>query len=278
MPGVDLKKAKAKLQQARKDAADREAMKNGYKFKEGENRLRILPPWDDSGEWHVEAYFHYELGKEPIWCPKENRNQPCPICEMADDMRASGDKEGAYKYRASLRCFANVLDLDQKEADEKLKVRVMSFPMGLRDSILPLFDADGEFGVGDFTDPKTGRNLKITTEGQKKARKYKNVEAGNKPVEIPNWEDKVKPNLKNLTAELKGKEKTYQDIEAILDGVSEGEETPEVASSPAGDDDGFGGGSAKKAEEPKKESQSVPPAGDLQSKMKERLAKLKSQK
>lgn len=259
MPGVDLKKAKEKLLKSRQEAEARKAMGDSYKWEIGKRKIRVLPPWDDSGEWHVEAFWHYNVAKFPLLCPKRNFNEQCPICELVDDLLASGDKENAKNYRVNLRCHANFLDLNQEQDEELLKPRIASFPPSLRDDLLLLFDE--EDGFGDYTDPTSGRNVTIEVTGEKMQRKY-SVMPAPKASAIPQFAEKVKPNIKDLKKHISSQKRSYEELAKILES----------------------GGTDSQDPTDKADTDSAPTAAteseavDVEAKFREKLAKLKAQK
>lgn len=67
-----------------------------YKGKDGDNRVRVLPPtWKDPEHWGYDMYLHYGVGSDndAFLCRSKHNHGDgrCPVCEMLND--ASTDEE-----------------------------------------------------------------------------------------------------------------------------------------------------------------------------------------
>lgn len=221
MAGVDLQKMRDKLNRRKKELEDRKAQGQTLKLKQGENRLRITPPWDDSGEWCFEAWYHYNIGEKPLLCPNKMFKEACPICEYAQQLfetKNAEDRELNKQIYAKRRFFCGVLDLQEAAPTPK----IFSFGVELRDTLLAAFDpVDGH---GDYTDPLKGKNIKMDVVGEKLARRVTTTINPN-PSPIANWAS-IKGSIINISAKLLADRLTYEQMNNILTGV---EQTPEAA-------------------------------------------------
>jgi hypothetical protein len=122
--GLDL----AKLKRAQADVQARltrggPSMKF-WKPQEGVNRIRILPPWTDEGDfagtfWR-EVWQHWNVSEEsgPILCPKKTAGADetdCPICDFVEQLRAQKSnveaQELAKDLRAKVAYLMSIIDL-----------------------------------------------------------------------------------------------------------------------------------------------------------------------
>ena len=211
--GVDLAKARQQLEESRKRQEERKNFGKFLTLKEGPNLLRLLPPWNDKGEWSVEAAYHFGVvPKRALLCPRVTYKEECPICDFVNELyktKGKEDKEQANALKAKVRVLANVLDLDKKDG----KVYLFSFGPTIRDAFLTFF-ADSEYG--DFTDIEKGANVKLTKTGEKINTEYDvKVSRQNSPIE--NWA-KVKTELFDLTAHVAGDKVPFETLKGLLEG------------------------------------------------------------
>lgn len=145
-------------------------------IEDGDNFFRILQS-DKEGGFYVEALYHNNLkligvpqekGKG-CYCRKSfDRKAKCPICDFVDSLLKSEDPkevEVGKKVRAKKKLCAWVFKLKspQDVEPEDDKPRIMTFGQTVESQLLTYFlDPD----YGDFTDPKTGRNITITRTGK----------------------------------------------------------------------------------------------------------------
>lgn len=211
-------------------ARQTEEQHNGADFdnlKEGPNRRRILPPWSSEGNWRKYAAYHYGVvEKKSLVCPKRTFDKPCPICEFVDGLykaKTDADIEQAKKYQAKNRFFANVLNLDTNDG----KVYVLPFGVQLEKSIMDVIDGGqkgdtstgDQFGVGDITHPKTGRNMLMTKtvpDGKKELTSYK-AAASMVPSEVPNFAE-IEKKLYDLDALISKDVYSYEELMGFLMG------------------------------------------------------------
>jgi hypothetical protein len=118
-----LKRAQAEVQARMTRGGGGPSMKY-WKPQDGNNRVRILPPWTDSGEyagvfWR-EVWQHWNVSEDsgPILCPSKTANsedKECPICDMVDALRGQRSnveaQELAKDLRAKVAYLMSIVDL-----------------------------------------------------------------------------------------------------------------------------------------------------------------------
>lgn len=99
-----------------------EATTGWLKLKPGTNVIRILPPLAGMMEPWVTIYQHFIKvpgGKQVVFnCPRRMENKPCPACDKADRLKATGnpvDEKAARDYFASQRNIAFAIDRDNED-------------------------------------------------------------------------------------------------------------------------------------------------------------------
>jgi len=179
-------------------------------FKAGEEKqtIRQVPyPHGDVGPF-IEVYFHYNVaGNRSLVCPKETHGEPCPICELADEIRQQGttDSWKIYKqYAPKLRAYSPVLVRGKEEEGVKL----WGYGVTIYESLMEkYFDEDW----GNLSDPKTGRDLTVWSIPKNSA---------------GNDSDYIKPKLDvkpSQTAMLKKKADIVKILEEMPDYLNDGE-------------------------------------------------------
>lgn len=181
---------------------DSEGSGGYFKFKEGKNRIRILPPPAGFSDPFRKVFTHYvvvkgEKGEQTmaLVCPKRTKirdkdgnlvksGEDCAICAAAEDLEATGnplDKNKAYSYRAQARIYVNVLD----RKDPTQTVKILGLAPTVYKELVALREGDGDEddpGV-DFTHPLEGYDVSVVREGTDKSTKY-TVRLANKPSPI----------------------------------------------------------------------------------------------
>jgi hypothetical protein len=136
-----------------------------WALKEGENLIRILPPWNERGVVFKMLSLHwFGSGDNKIaTICRRQFGEKCYICEVVQKLISleilSNDK--ANLYVAKKRAFCNGIDLKDLEKG----VQIMSLPVTKVVNELILYAKDPEYG--DFTHPEKGYNIKVirVTEG-----------------------------------------------------------------------------------------------------------------
>jgi hypothetical protein len=156
---------------------EREDMANFFEVQEGNNFVRILPPWSAAGEWRKQAAYHYGIReKGTVVCLQKVYNQPCPVCAEVEQLYKMKDDEArnlAKDMRAKDRFFCNVLDASKSDG----KVMILAFGPKLEEDLTTMMfggtgpDGTSSFGCGDVTDIQSGRILQITKKTNPKDKK-----------------------------------------------------------------------------------------------------------
>lgn len=144
------------------------------KLEAGRNVVRFMPPKLGKKSPFVMVHQHFfklpgmEKGL-PINCPRMMARQSCPVCNMVDKLRNSGnqaDYKAAGELFAKLRVFANVIN---RKAPE-LGPQVVAFGKTVHEQLVKM-RTDEDAG-GDFTHPEDGFDIIIERTGQGFDTKY----------------------------------------------------------------------------------------------------------
>ena len=243
MAGVDVLKAKKRLEEVRKADADKKSRGEFYSLKEGKNSLRLLPPWGENGEWCREVGYHFRVvEKKALLCPKITFKEDCPICEEVSRMfkGSEEDKKHAREISSKQRCYANVLDLDAKDG----KVKIFQFGPMIRDKFLAYF-ADDE--VGDFTNVDKGRNVKIEKSGEGMQTDY-SVIVSISASPVSDWPN-VQKQIVDFDKYVQRERLPYAKLKGILEGTDNLEDAATEAKSESKPESTSGSDRMKELEE-----------------------------
>lgn len=153
--GIDLKKMKAKLAALQNKGNGKT---NFLKIEEGKKyQIRVVLPAD--GDPFKEFWFHYEIGKNSILCPKKNFAEECAICNFASKLYKENTEESnkmAKKFLARQRFFSPVI----VRGEEKDGIKVWGYGKNVYQDLLSL-TLNPEYG--DITDAMTGTDLNLLT-------------------------------------------------------------------------------------------------------------------
>lgn len=134
-----------------------------WKPKEGKSVIRILPPWNDEGEFYFETALHYGFqvdGKNRAYpCLKALGEKECPACDMYKQLNEGSkeDKELAKALQPRRKFYVNVIDRANPSS-----VQIWGFSSKtLRTLLGYIQDPDW----GDFTDPEEGNDVVVEREG-----------------------------------------------------------------------------------------------------------------
>lgn len=141
-----------------------------YRFKDGDNRIRILPALDQD-HWGVEIWVHYNVGpdEQSYLCLEKHKQEPDPIVEEMLALKSEGlDKDELNKMKAKQRLLLWVIDRNNPEEGPML----CSMPWTVdRDIINLCHDPDtGEYEV--IEDPLEGYDVIIKRAGQGQRTQY----------------------------------------------------------------------------------------------------------
>lgn len=150
---IDLDKIKAKLT----NLSQSNNRKNyQWKPQPGKQQVRIVPYKHQPDNPFIELYFHYGINNRTYLSPV-SFGRPDPICEFAEKLKRSGDKDD-YRMGRSLmpkmRTFVPVIVREE----ESEGVRFWGFGKEVYQELLGVI-ADPDYG--DITDPETGRDITI---------------------------------------------------------------------------------------------------------------------
>ena len=120
---LDLEKLKSKLA-ALKNPDSKQFKSQTWKppQQDGETKKIRLVQYPFSSDPFVELWFHYNIGKQSILCPRKNDGRPCPICEFAHTLWESKDEKDhdlAKMLSPTQRVYAVVLDRDDATMEPK---------------------------------------------------------------------------------------------------------------------------------------------------------------
>jgi hypothetical protein len=134
--------------------------------------LRIMPPLNEEDDFWYEARTHYianfgENGRgRYLRCLPNN----CPVCAVSLELRESENEtlnNIGYQARPMSNYYLNLLDINDPEAG------VQVWKTGSDHVIKELLGYFLDAEYGDFTDPDTGRNIRLFTEPRGKSYTYK---------------------------------------------------------------------------------------------------------
>jgi hypothetical protein len=218
---VDLDLIRRKRKEAQEENARRSA--KFFRFSEGRNVIRILPPWEGSDDFSRVFGQHWGLGPEGktvVYCPKQCFGLPCPICDELDYMRKTAKddttKEWVRRVSATPRFYVNIIDLK----DPAKGPQVCEIPKTVMEEIWNIM-VDDELGVGDITQAKGGYDLFVDKTGTGLLTRY-SVKPKRDPSDI---DESVLENLVDLDAFVKTL--SVEELRAIWEG-----KTPEALPAP----------------------------------------------
>lgn len=164
----DVEAAKEEQEQVGKGAG------GFFKFEQGNNRVRFLPPPAGKRTPFVLVQQHFVqlpgmAAAASFNCPRAMASERCPVCDKADKLKASGnpvDFEEAKKLYPKLRVFANVIDRKHPEQGPQ----VIAYGKMVHEKLVKL-RTDEDAG-GDFTHPLEGFDIIIEKNGDGMNTKY----------------------------------------------------------------------------------------------------------
>lgn len=179
------------------------------KLQQGQNSdektVRILPNKDGSSPF-AEAYWHEMQvdGKwNKIYCNNYNDDERCPLCEVEEALRLTGndeDKKLARTYKPKKFYVVKVIDREKENEGVKFYRFKHNYSNdGVMDKLVPIFKKRG-----DITDPREGRDITLTIgRDQNKNSKVTSIQAEDPSILS---EDKDKAKL------WYGDESTWKDV------------------------------------------------------------------
>jgi len=170
--------------------------------KEGRNVIRILPPVGKMEYFFQTVGRHYMPpdNKKAIYCPSftSDRELPCPICELSDQLRQAGDKKMSDELRVRRQFWMNVINRDSSNP-EPLIYTPGVIVFGELSSLI----SDPDYG--DITDVLNGYDIIIEKSGTGRDTEY-HVKARPKTTPLTEDEDE----LENILS--KARDLTYTEV------------------------------------------------------------------
>lgn len=210
--GINFDAIRKKLNKLSGQNSKRDIMWRPAEGEEATVRLVAFP--DNEGQPFKERWFYYNIGDNPGLLAPHQFGRPDPIQELINKLREDENKESyelAKKLYPKMRAYAAVV----VRGEEDKGVRLWAFGKQVYQSLLNIMlDED----YGDITDPKTGRDVKVTcSKANGKTYASTDVMPRGKPSLLSESADKAKqwmssiPNLDDLFTE-----KTYEELEKII--------------------------------------------------------------
>jgi hypothetical protein len=152
---IDIKKMKAKLAALQNKGGGKT---NFFKPEEGKKYgIRVVGTAD--GDPFKEFWFHYEIGKNSILCPKKNFQEECAICNFASKLYKENTEDSAKmakKFLARQRFFSPIV----VRGEEKDGVKIWGYGKNVYQDLINLvLNPD----YGDICDPESGTDLSLQT-------------------------------------------------------------------------------------------------------------------
>ena len=209
---IDFDAIRKKLNKLSGNSSKRDVL---WRPEEGaESTVRLLSFPNNDGQPFKELWFYYNVGNSPGLLAPYQFGKPDPIQELINKLRDDENKESyelAKKLYPKMRAFAAVV----VRGEEEKGVRLWSFGKQVYQALLNIMlDED----YGDITDPKTGRDVKITCV-KPPGKLYANTDVMPRGKASPLSEsaDKAKQWLSNVPnpTDLYN-EKSYEELEKIV--------------------------------------------------------------
>lgn len=164
--GLDLERVKSKLE-ALKNANKRGGPREKRTWKPSKDKTSTirLVTYPFGPDPFMELWFHYGIGGEKeagILCPKLNSGRSCPICELAQTLKESGNKadmDSARSLYAKQRVYAVVID----RADPTMTPKYWGFGKQVYETLLSYLMSED---YGSYMDPVNGLDLEIKYENK----------------------------------------------------------------------------------------------------------------
>lgn len=152
---IDLEAIRRRVEQL---SGNNKRQSSQWKPKQGEYTVRLLPfPKNDSQPFK-ERLFYYNIGSNPGLLAPKQFGKPDPFEELIQKLRSEGTSESyqmAKRLYPKMRCYAAIV----VRGEEDKGVQIWGFGKQVYQDLLNLMlDSD----YGDITDPKVGRDVKVT--------------------------------------------------------------------------------------------------------------------
>jgi hypothetical protein len=157
---------------------------------QGVNRIRIVAVKGQQG-FYVQVPWHFDVGPRKRGMPCRSRiAQACYVCERVEALAESPDLDGreqAEAMQVKYRFLVQIIDVD--DPDRGVQVWVTTEAM-INKLIARMIDPDWR----DLLDPKVGRTVTFTRQGEGKMSRYSDPRPSPNPSPIPYtaWQDELK--------------------------------------------------------------------------------------
>lgn len=155
---------------------------------QGVNRIRIVPVKGQPG-FYAQVPWHFDVGPRKRGAPCRSRiAQACYVCERNEALAASSDLgEQAEAMGVKYRFLVQIIDLD--DVDRGVQVWATTEAM-INKLVALMIDSDWR----DLLDPKVGRTITFTRQGEGKMSRYSDPRPSPNPSPIPYaaWQDEFK--------------------------------------------------------------------------------------
>jgi hypothetical protein len=227
---IDFEAIRKKLNKLSGNSSKRDIL---WRPQEGEEAtVRLLSFPNNDGQPFKELWFYYNVGNSPGLLAPYQFSRPDPIQELINKLRDDGTKESyelAKKLYPKMRAYAAVV----VRGEEDKGVRLWSFGKQVYQALLNvMLDED----YGDITDPKTGRDVKVTC-SKANGKTYASTDVmprgkssplSESPERAKQWLSSV-PDVSELYTE-----KSYQELEKIVNDWLNGDSDSAPATSNMG--------------------------------------------
>lgn len=164
---------------------------NTWTPSDGENKIRILPPtWDDAVHYGYEVFVHYQIGsdKGTYICLNKMKAEPCPICDVRQELDHAGDDEAARELLPRKRVAMFVID-----RKEESKGPMIWFSPWTLDQEIAKQSIDEDGGALALDSPEDGYDVTFSREQQGKnvPPKYVGVKVARKASPLFNSEEEI---------------------------------------------------------------------------------------
>lgn len=174
----------------------------------GTSTIRVLPPVGTMEFFFVEVGQHY-IGdsKDGLYCPNVCAGQPCPICEVQDELYKAGDKDTAAKFRVGRSFFINLIDRAHPDQG------VLKYQCGttiFTQLVAYINDPD----YGDISDPDAGYDVKVerTGEGKNDTRYQARAVRRDTPLGEPDQAEQWLNDASDLQEYVNSRMLSYEDL------------------------------------------------------------------
>lgn len=155
--------------------------------KDGDYKLRLLPPWSNEGAFAKGVLVHFGVGlqKKTVICPNMIGDDLCPYCHIHAIIKSEEIYQAdSDAIRATAQYYSNIVNMK----DTASGVLVWGYGAQLFFPIKKIQDS-GEFG--DITDPEEGREILINRQVRGKVSDSVYPAGKISMIQNPDWLDDI---------------------------------------------------------------------------------------